>query len=462
MTKKLFLGFLILICLISMNLVVSAQLPNKKQVDQARKLNQDGEKLYKQKKYRLAIEKFDQSIAIMAKNPMGKFGKGLCHYELKENDAALSALTGSLDDGFPAPLQIYQIRWSLFYEKKDFDNALHDLQAALQARPNDNLLLIAAGDIYRAKNMDREAISAYEKAAPTAPNGADLFYIIAVSYANLGEYVPQGVAALKAVQKQTRFLGESWYLIGDAFQRQRKFDDAAAAYERAISAKPDFVNSFINLSQIYQLLNRLPEAVAIAKKGTELHPNDGTLFTNLAWYYSLTDQNEEAVNAGKKAIQLLPKEAMGYTNLCRAYNDLKQYNSAIDACNSALKISPNDGETNFYMARALDFLKKPDAATPYYNKAVKGLIEYTKSLPDNADGYYLLGNAYYAVSKRPEAINAYKQCLLLSPNFTKAIYNLGYMYVLGGDKTSARTQYNELLKLDKDLADKLLQAINGK
>ncbi|MBX7173113.1 MAG: tetratricopeptide repeat protein [Pyrinomonadaceae bacterium] len=461
MNKKIYLLFLTLAFLLSMNFIVSAQ-PPKKVVEQAKKFFQEGEKLFNQKKYRLAIEKYNQSIALVPKNPIANFRKGQALFELKENEGALNAFTTSLNDGFQSPADIYSYRWYLYYEKKDLDNALNDLQKALQAKPNDSYLLISAGDIYREKKMDKEAIAAYEKAAPLAQNNNDLYYLIAVSYSNLGDYVQQGVSALKAVQKQTRFLGESWYLIGDAFQRQRKFDDAAAAYERAISAKPDIVNSFLNLGQIYQIQNRLPEAVAIAKKGIENHPNDGNLYISLSWFYSLTDQNEEAATTAKKATELLPKEPMGYTNLCRAYNDLKQYNAAIDACNTALKLNPNDGETNFYMARALDFQKKPDAATPYYNKAVKGLIDYTKSLPDNADGYYLLGNAYYAVGKRSEAINAYRQALILSPKFTKAIYNLGYMYVLNGDKPAARTQYDSLLKLDADLAGKLLQAINGK
>jgi tetratricopeptide (TPR) repeat protein len=133
---------------------------------------------------------------------------------------------------------------------------------------------------------------------------------------------------------------------------------------------------------------------------------------------------------------------------------------AVQACTSALRLNPNDGETNFYLARAYDLQKKPDIATPYYRRAVSGLVQFTNVNPLYSDGFYLLGNAYYAEGKRSEAIAAYKRCLELSPNFTKARYNLGFIYVLEGNKAAAREQYNELQKLDKALADKLLQAIN--
>mgnify|MGYP002384803807 CR=1 FL=1 len=58
-----------------MNFIVSAQ-PPKKIVEQAKKFFQEGEKLFNQKKYRLAIEKYNQSIALVPKNPIANFRKG--------------------------------------------------------------------------------------------------------------------------------------------------------------------------------------------------------------------------------------------------------------------------------------------------------------------------------------------------------------------------------------------------
>ena len=56
-----------------------------------------------------------------------------------------------------------------------------------------------------------------------------------------------------------------------------------------------------------------------------------------------------------------------------------------------MKISPNDGETNFYLGRAYDFLNDAKTATKYYDKAVAGLVQFTKDNPDYSDGFYLLG-----------------------------------------------------------------------
>ena len=107
-------------------------------------------------------------------------------------------------------------------------------------------------------------------------------------------------------------------------------------------------------------------------------------------------------------------------------------------------------------------LKNPDTATKYYKKAVVGMEQYTNAHPDYADGFYLLGNAYYADDQRDKAIEAYKKSLQLSPNFAKARYNLGFLYFLAKDTNAAREQYEALLKIDKDLAEKLKLVIEKK
>ena len=92
--------------------------------------------------------------------------------------------------------------------------------------------------------------------------------------------------------------------------------------------------------------------------------------------------------------------------------------------------------------------------------AVAGLEDFVKGRPDYSDGYYLLGNAYYADNQREKAIAAWKKCLEISPRFVKARYNLGYTYTLKKDKAAALEQYNSLLTLDSGLAAKLKTEID--
>lgn len=462
--RKINLVFTVIIFLFSINFVTSvqAQQPPRKVVEQMKKLANEGDRFFRQRNYRMAVERYQRAVNLLPNFsfPALYYNKGFSHYNLQQYDLALESLNKAFDQGYN-PSEIYKVRWYLNYAVKDYDNALKDAEEAAKLEPNNANLFMAMGDIYREKNLDKQAVDAYEKAAVLVPTNGDLYYHIAYTYAKLGNAEQTGVTALKAIQNNTRYLGESWLLVGNSFYVDRKFNEAADAYEKAISAKPELTDAYESLSQIYQNLNRLNDAIVITKKGIDQSPQNGNLYINLAWLLSLADRHIEAIGAGKKAIEYAPNQYMGYTNLCRAYMDAKEYETALQICNSALKLKPDDGETYYYIGKTYSFQNKNDLAAIAYKKAVTGLIAFTKERPDYSDGYYLLGNSYLALSQVPSAIVAYKKSLDLNPNFPKVIFNLGYSYVLNNDKKSAREQYNLLLKLDTDLAAKLLQQIQG-
>jgi superkiller protein 3 len=316
------------------------------------------------------------------------------------------------------------------------------------------------GEIYLARNALTEALDAFKRASVAAPNDADIFYNMARVYVTRGDAREQGIAAEAALKKGTRFPGESHYLLGDAYRKQSNAAGAIAAYQKAISSKPDIYDAYRNLADVYRSENRYDDAIKVSKQGLLAFPRDGNIYTDLSWYYSLAGRPEDAVQAAKAAITFLPAQYMGYTNLCRAYNETKEYNLAVIACNSALRINPGDGETYFYLARAYDFLKKPADATKYYSQAVTGLVEFTKNNPAYSDGWYLLGNALFADNQRDKAIDAYRQCLVLSPKFSKARYNLGIIYTRKKNRPAAQEQYDALVPLDPKLAEALKAEID--
>jgi superkiller protein 3 len=211
---------------------------------------------------------------------------------------------------------------------------------------------------------------------------------------------------------------------------------------------------------MYRQQSRYTEAIDITRRAIRLWPNDGDLFTDASWYYSLAGRHEEAVQAAQAGIRFKPTEAMAYTNLCRAYNDLNKPELAISACNNALKIRPDDGETYFYLGRANDLLDRPAEATKFYKRAVTGMEAFTQQNPTYSDGFYLLGNAYFADGQLEKAIAAYSKCLEMSPRFARARYNIGMVQLQQRNKSGATEQYNILIGIDRALATKLKTEID--
>lgn len=427
----------------------------KKDPKKAKKAADKGRAAFAKRDFRLALDSYSQAVDLDPDNPDHLFWRGAMHFYLDEHSKAIPDLEAALAKGYKDPLKVYTIRWRSYFAEKRFDAALADVRKGAELDPNHVDFWQALGDISYANGDYRSAIDAYNRVLAKNPNASNLYIEIARANSKIGNTAAQVAAAEEAVKRPSPALGEAYLMLADGYQKQRKYDEAIGAYQKAIAARPGEYAAYGNLAELLRAQNRFNDAIDWLRKALKVFPNDGHIYTTLGALYSLADRNEEAVQAALAGIRFLPGEYMAYTNLCRAYNDSNKPEMAIRECNNALRINPNDGETYFYLARANDLAGKPNEATQFYKRAVAGLLELTKSKPESAHAFYLLGNAYFADNQREKAIEAYVKCLELSPKFVRARYNVAIIQLRQKNKTAALEQYNRLLELDPELAGKL-------
>ncbi|MGI8495275.1 MAG: tetratricopeptide repeat protein [Pyrinomonadaceae bacterium] len=462
--KKISLKFLILCTLLSLLSAgaINSSAQSKSDRKKSVKITNEANETLKKGDYQSAIAKYSQAIQLDPNNAAAHFGKGAAHFYLKETDQSLDELNTALTQGYATPLDIYKLRWSLNFDKKNLDAALDDAQKAAQMSPDNADFNAGIGQIYLAKSFYADALTAFQKAIQLGANNADTYYYAGIAAWHSGEVRKQLVYASEAVKRNTKFSAESYYLIGNASKELKNYAEAIEAYRKTLDFNPDFADAYHDLSDIYRIQNQFAAAAEVAKKGVEKFPNDTNLNLDLSRYYSLNDQSAAAVGAAQQAVKLMPDKFAAYSNLCRAYYEDKQFQPALEACASALKLNPNDGEANVYLAFTNLSLDKIKEANEYFAKSVGGLKDYTEKNPEYADGFYLLGNAYYYAKDPKNAIDAYSKSLQLYPQFAKARFNLGLAYFVDGKVTAAQAQYDALMKQDKNLAAKLKQILDKK
>ena len=434
----------------------------KKQSKQAAKLSEEGDRSLRQKDYKTAISKYAEAIALLPSLAQAHFGKSAAHIELKENDQAIAELDAALAGGYK-PLEIYRARWSLYFTGKNYDAALRDAEKGLEIDPKNAAFYRAIGEIQLAKNSYQAALDNFQKFAQANPNDADIYYFIASAYGGLKDTEKQISAAEEAVKRNTRYTGESYFLIAEARRENKDYTRAAEFYRKAIGAKPDVdIAAYRNLADVYRRQNLFREAIEIIQNGLQKFPDDGNLYADSGRYLNLADRNAEAIIAAEKAVRLLPESFAAHAGLCRIYYETKQYQFAQKACDAALKINGGDGVANVYSGFINLSLGREEIAKGFFKRAVDRMSEFTKANPDYFDGFYLLGNSFYYAEQPQKAVEAYLNTLELNPKFTRARFNLGLAYFVGGNLPAAREQYTALLKTDKDLAEKLKAVIEKK
>ncbi|MEO8648305.1 MAG: tetratricopeptide repeat protein [Acidobacteriota bacterium] len=436
-------------------MAVYAPAQSKKDIREAKKASDQGDRAFNQGNYRVAIENYNKAIALVPTEPYSHFWKGLAHHRLNEDDQALAEFDLAMKNGHRKPLDIYMSRWRVLFARDQFDQAAADINDGLKLDPENRDLTIGLGDVSFARRDFPTALTAYQKAVLLVPNSADIYYRIAQTQKELGNIDGQRTAAEEAINKRTQYLSESQLLVAEAYQRTAKYDQALDFYQKAITAKPDNYAAYRNMADIYRSQGNFSEAIEISKKGQRLFPNDSYFYSDLSWFYSLSNRKQDAVDAALAAIRLSAENAIAYRNLCRAYNDLGNASEAVKACNNALSRKADDGETLYYLGNAYTLAGRKGDATRAFSRAVASLQAQTAKSPNDADSFYLLGNSLVADGQAGKAADAYNRCLELSPRFARAKYNLAIAFSSLNQKDAALEQYRGLIAIDPELATKL-------
>jgi tetratricopeptide (TPR) repeat protein len=433
---------------------------SRKEKQRAAKLIEDGKTAIGLKNFQQALKNFTDALAILPNDDEGHYQKAIAHHFLGEYDSAISELELARKNG-KKPVEISRVRWDVYSKQGKYDEALADVNAALAADSGNYQFLMAAAEIYYKKGSYKEAADAYTRALPKAPNrGADVYYHVAEAKSKLGDVEGQAAAAEEAIKRNTQFLADSLVLLGKARYAQKRIPEAIDAFSRALASRPDKLESYRQLAELYRSQNQIEDGIKTLEEGRKLNATNGEVYKDLSLFYSLVERNDDAVATGKSATQLLPNDPAAHTNLCRAYHQSKKFELAVSSCNSALKLAPEDGESLFYLGRATSDLNRAADAEKIRKRAVASLLTYTKTKPEDADGFYMLGNAYADLQQNANAVEAYKKALELNSKLARAYFNIGVIQLNENNKAGALEQYNALLVADKDLAGRLKDLID--
>ncbi|MEG4500840.1 tetratricopeptide repeat protein [Microcoleus sp. F10-C6] len=133
-------------------------------------------------------------------------------------------------------------------------------------------------------------------------------------------------------------MDNDYHDLGNSLQECGRFDEAVAAYKKAIELNPDFSWSYHSLGDVFLKLEKWEEAVAAYKKAVELNPDFSWSYHNLGDALLKLRRWEEAAAAYRCEIALNSDFAWSFCNLGDALTKLKQWDEAIAAYLKAVEI----------------------------------------------------------------------------------------------------------------------------
>jgi tetratricopeptide (TPR) repeat protein/CHAT domain-containing protein len=328
-----------------------------RQGDEAKVLNEQAAKLYRDGEYAEGVRVAERALA-MFERALGPDHPDVATF--LNNLAGLYQAQGRYADAEPLYKRALAMREAaLGPDHPDVARALSNL----------GLLYKKQGRYADAESLNKRSLTIYEKAlGADHPDVALSLNNLAVLYVVQGRYAEAEALHKRSLSIRERALGSGHTDVGqslnnlaDLYRAQGRYGEAEPLYKRTISIfetslgsdHPDVALALLNLAEVYRIQSRA-EAEPLYKRSLAIteralgpnHPALGTVLNNLALYYQGQGRDAEAEPLYKRSLAIGEKAlgpdhsevATSLTNLAELYRERGGYAEAEPLYERALAI----------------------------------------------------------------------------------------------------------------------------
>ncbi|MCL5037642.1 MAG: tetratricopeptide repeat protein [Chloroflexi bacterium] len=169
-----------------------------------------------------------------------------------------------------------------------------------------------------------------------------------------------------------------WGNLGNSYKERKMYNEAIAAYDRALKLKPDYADAMTSLSAVYIDTNMFPQAEQVLKAAIAANPTQPLTYYNLGLFYAKQNIDDKAEEAYMQCLKYAPEYARAHNNLGNIYMRRNQPEKAREFYEQAIK-------EQYYFGEAYNNLGSYYGNKGDYNRALE---EFNKALTIAKPPYY--------------------------------------------------------------------------
>ena len=258
------------------------------------RLQSEGLRLYKEGKYKEAIEAFRQVVNLNLNSHMANYYYGLCLVADRQYAEAVEPLKIALDLQ-PDFVQGHMALGDAYLKLGDTAEARAEFLRALDLQASYAAALDGLGRVFESMGQDPQAEEQYRKSIQT-----NVAYVDAYTH------------------------------LGDLLLRLRRQDEAIELFLKAISVKPDFSGGYSRLGMAYAQLRMYDDALAAIGKSRALAPRSPDPCVALARIYLDLDSPGRAEAAIQAALALDPHHPEAHMALADLQRARQEFEAAVE------------------------------------------------------------------------------------------------------------------------------------
>jgi len=289
----------------------------------------------------------DKAVLVDADYARGYLEQAECWIGLKnENEAMVSFIAATKAKYNALSLAAAHVRLGeLYWRSRNWgDKALVEFQQAIALEPDSDNAHLRYAQYLRGQNQPDQAVAEFSAAIRLNSGNLDAHHDLADLHYARSEFSKAEIhygalstwAETPASRSADSAKAEWHYRFGVCLSKDKKANDAVAAYQKALKRNPQFAPAWLGLGNEYQAMRDWDKALDSYRSGLKASPKDFPL-----------------------------SQALGNTLLEKGPPA-----SARGQIEQALQMKPDDAQQRFYMARCWAALGKKNEAVRWIRQAV--------------------------------------------------------------------------------------------
>lgn len=213
------------------------------------------------------------------------------------------------------------------------------------------------------------------------------------------EILRHGPGAVRLPSQPKSFT--EWYILGNEFYEQTKYQEAISAYQRVIRMIPHFADAYVNVGLAQCKLKKYQEAIASFNQALDRDSHHIKAHLHKGIALAELGSHLEAAEAYEQVVQIDANHKTAYRYLGEEYDELGRYSEAVYAYKRAIGLNP------------------------YTKLSVTTLVDNPNSRLEDAEIYTILGIALKNSGETKEGLAAFDCAIRLNPRLQQAHYNKG-------------------------------------
>ncbi len=329
-----------------------------------------------------ALQTFDRIIQANPRDIEAQYRKGLLYIENGEFDHAL-AVSQAMIKQSPKRAEGDRLRGFVLFDKQQFNDAIATLQKSLLVQPDVSAYYILGLSLYQ-RNEPEQAINQLQKALELRPSFALARIYLSMSLLKKNR-VDDAVTEVKKVLAEDDDNAFAHNVLGSAYLAKGNYTEGIAELNKALALEPNLADAHIKKGIVALKQGKSLEAESELVTAVRLRPEQQDTRRMLALYYINHNEYAKAIDVLGKGIHGERTDAISYFLIAESFLRQNNVNEALKHFIQAKETDPKYDIAYLKIASVYFMLGKQE-------QGVKELCELLDHSPDNVHALLMLAS----------------------------------------------------------------------